>query len=179
MYYPDMIEYIRFLFLMLDAFSATQEKVSKSGRPQTYSDASLIVFYAVMTLKGITAMRAQQTYLFHHPLLLERCRLPACPTHVTLGRRYKALTPKLQAFTEYIAASRFATEAGFFKRSFMKIKACSKLRDPSGIRRIVSTIISRKTCEVLIKPATWSKSGYHGWVYGYGLHLTVSAMDFQ
>ena len=22
------------------------------------------------------------------------------------------------------------------------------------------------------KTATWSKSGYHGWVYGYGLHLT-------
>ena len=58
MQYPDIKEYITFLFSMLDEFSATQEKVSKKGRPQTYSDASLIVFYAVMTLKGITAMRA-------------------------------------------------------------------------------------------------------------------------
>ena len=65
MYYPDMIEYIRFLFLMLDEFSATEEKVSKSGRPQTYSDASLIVFYAVMTLKGIPAMRAQKLCTYH------------------------------------------------------------------------------------------------------------------
>ena len=61
MRYPDMREYITFLFSMLDEFSATKEKVSKRGRPQTYADASLIVFYAVMTLKGITAMRAQQT----------------------------------------------------------------------------------------------------------------------
>ena len=107
MQYPDMREYITFLFLMLDEFSTTQEKVSKRGSPETYPDASLIVFYAVMTLKGITAMRAQQDYLFHHPLYLERCRLARCPSHVPLGRRYKALTPKLKAFTEYIAASRF------------------------------------------------------------------------
>ena len=51
MYYPDMREYIRFLFFMLDEFSSTQETVSKRGRPKTYPDASLIVFYTVMTLK--------------------------------------------------------------------------------------------------------------------------------
>ena len=56
MYYPDIKEYITFLFFMLDEFSATQETVSKRDRPQTYADASLIVFYAVMTLKGITAI---------------------------------------------------------------------------------------------------------------------------
>ena len=60
MCYPDIKEYITFLFLMLDEFLATQEKVSKRERPETYPDASLIVFYAVMTLKGITAMRAQR-----------------------------------------------------------------------------------------------------------------------
>jgi hypothetical protein len=68
MKYPDLIEYITFLFFLLDEFSTTAEKVAKRGRPQTYPDASLIVFYAVMTLKGIPAMRAQQDYLFHHPL---------------------------------------------------------------------------------------------------------------
>ena len=115
MQYPDITEYITFVFSMLDEFSTPQEKVVKSGRPETYCDASLIVFYTVMTLKGITAMRAQHDYLFHHPLWLERCQLPACPSHVTLGRRYKALTPKLNTFTEYVAASRFAREAGFLK----------------------------------------------------------------
>ena len=59
MKYPDMIEYITFLFSLLDEFLATEENVSKRGRPQKYPAASLIVFHAVMTLKGITAMRAQ------------------------------------------------------------------------------------------------------------------------
>ena len=62
MKYPDRIEYTTFLFLLLDEFLTTQANVSKSGRPETYRDASLIVFNAVMTLKGITAMRGQQDY---------------------------------------------------------------------------------------------------------------------
>ena len=28
------------------------------------------------------------------------------------------------------------------------------------------------------KTANWSKSGYHGWVYGYGLHLTTTREGF-
>ena len=179
MQYPDISEYITFLFSMLDEFSISQEDVSKRGRPQTYPDASLIVFYAVMALKGIPAMRAQHDYLFHHPLYLQRCRLPACPSHVTLGRRYKALTPKLQAFTEYVATSSFATEAGFLQeivyedKGFL-FKAAGPVwhqKDrinnylPEGLRGVDET-------------ATWSKSGYHGWVYGYGLHLTCIRNGF-
>ena len=172
MQYPDMIEYITFLFSMLDEFSATEEKVSKSGRPQTYADASLIVFYAVMTLKGITAMRAQQTYLFYHPLLLERCQLPACPSHVTLGRRYKALMPKLEAFTEYIATSRFAREVGFLQEVVYEDKSLFKAAGPVWHQKDRLNDHLPKGLRGVDKTATWSKSGYHGWVYGYGLHLS-------
>ena len=83
-----------------------------------------------MTLKGITAMRPQQAYLFHHPLYLERCRLPACPPHVTLGRRYKALTLELNAFTEYIAASPVARAAGFPQEVVYEDKSLFKAAGP-------------------------------------------------
>ena len=166
MYYPDMREYITFLFSMLEAFSTTQEKVSKSGRPETYSDASLIVFYAVMPLKGITAMRAQQDYLFHHPLYLQRCRLPACPSHVTLGRRYKALPPKLQAFTEYIATSPVTTEAGFLQEVVYEDKSLFKAAGPVWHQKDRLKGHLPKALRGVDKTATWSKSGYHGWVYG-------------
>ena len=178
MYYPDSKEYITFLFLMLDEFSATQEKVSKRGRPETYPDASLIVFYAVMTLKGITAMRAQQTYLFHHPLLLERCQLSACPSHVTLGRRYKALTPKLQAFTEYVATSSFAKAAGFLQEVVYEDKSLFKAAGPVWHQKDRLKDHLPKDLRGVDKTATWSKSGYHGWVYGYGLHLTCIRNGF-
>ena len=178
MQYPDSQEYITFLFFMLDAFSTTQEKVRKRGRPETYSDASLIVFYAVMTLKGITAMRAQQDYLFHHPLLLERCRLPACPSHVTLGRRYKALMPKLQAFTQYVSSSRFATEAGFHQQVVYEDKSLFKAAGPVWHQKDRAKNHLPKGLRGVDKTATWSKSGYHGWVYGYGLHLTSIRTGF-
>ena len=157
---------------MLDEFSATQEKAVKNGRPETYQDASLIVFYAIMALKGITAMRTQQTYLFHHPLLLESCRLPACPSHVTLGRRYKALTPTLEAFTAYIAASRFATEAGFLQEVVYEDKSLFKAAGPVWHQKDRLKGHLPKGLRGVDTTATWSKSGYHGWVYGYGLHLT-------
>ena len=178
MRYPDMREYITFLFLMLDEFLATQEKVSKRGRPETYSDASLIVFYTVMTLKGITAMRAQQDYLFHHPLYLQRCRLPACPSHVTLGRRYKALTPRLNAFTQYVAASRFAREAGFLQHVVYEDKSLFKAAGPVWHQKDRANNHLPEGLRGVDKMATWSKSGYHGWVFGYGLHLTCSHNGF-
>ena len=172
MQYPDIREYITFLFSMLDEFSLLEENISKKGRPETYSDASLIVFYTVMTLKGITAMRAQQHYLFHHPLWLARCRLPACPSHVTLGRRYKTLTPKLQAFTQYIAASQFAIEAGFLQQVVYEDKSLFKTAGPVWHQKDRLKNHLPEGLRGVDKTATWSKSGYHGWVYGYGLHLT-------
>lgn len=97
---------------------------------RTYSESALIVFFATMTLKGITAMRAQHSYLFHHPLMLERLRLPGCPSHVTRGRRHKALTPTLTALTEYIAGSRFAAEVGFPQRVICEDKSLFKAARP-------------------------------------------------
>ena len=172
MQYPDMREYITFMFSVLDEFLGSEEDLSKRGRPQTYPDASLIVFYAVMALKGITAMRAQQTYLFHHPLWLERCQLPACPTHVTLGRRYKALTPKLQAFTEYIATSSFAKAAGFLQEVVYEDKSLFKAAGSVWHQKDRAKDHLPEGLRGVDKTATWSKSGYHGWVFGYGLHLT-------
>ena len=178
MKYPDMIEYITFLFSLLDEFLTAQENVSKRGRPQKYPDASLIVFYAVMTLKGITAMRAQQDYLFHHPLWLRRCRLPACPSHVTLGRRYKALTPTLEAFTEYVATWHLANGGYFRQEVVYEDKSLFKATGPVWHQKDRLTGEIPKGLRGVDKTATWSKSGYHGWVYGYGLHLTATYSGF-
>ena len=178
MKYPDRIEYITFLFSVLDEFLTTTENVSKRGRPETYSDASLIVFYVVMTLKGITAMRAQQDYLFHHPLWLERCRLPRCPSHVTLGRRYKALTPTLETFTEYVAASHLTHGRYFLQEVVYEDKSLFKAAGPVWHQKDRLNNEIPKGLRGVDTTATWSKSGYHRWVYGYGLHLTATHSGF-
>ena len=90
MKYPDINQYITLLFSLLTEFLATQNPPRRRSSPRRYTDAYLLVFHAAMALKGITALRAQQHWLGQHPRMRARCRLPACPSHVTLSRRYAA-----------------------------------------------------------------------------------------
>ena len=131
-----------------------------------------------MTLKGITAMRAQQDYLFHHPIWLARCRLPRCPSHVTLGRRYKALTPTLEAFTEYVAAWHLANGGYFLQEVVYEDKSLFRAAGPVWHQKDRLNNEISKGLRGVDTTATWSKSGYHGWVYGYGLHLTATHSGF-
>lgn len=103
MYYPDMKDYITFLFFLLDEFLGTKEHTISRGKPKTYSDASLVVFFVLMTQRRIHATRRQHYWLYTHPLLLETLRLRSCPSRLTLGRRYKALAAFISEFCEFIA----------------------------------------------------------------------------
>lgn len=91
---------------------------------------------------------------------------------MTLGRRYKALTPKLQAFTEYVATSSFTKAAGFLQEVVYEDKSLFKAAGPVWHQKDRLNDHLPKDLRGVDKTATWSKSGYHGWVYGYGLHLT-------
>ncbi len=55
MCYPDMDDCIEFLFRLLQDFDASIPVTPKRGRKKVYTDVSLIVFFAVMTLKGYCA----------------------------------------------------------------------------------------------------------------------------
>ena len=130
MYYPDRKEYITFLFSLLDEFAERKQSVISRGRPKVYSDASLVVFYVVMTLKQINKIRGQHRWLYMHPIMLETLRLPFCPSQATLARRYKALTPLLGEFCRF----------GSFQR--MKIRVCST--DIKGSVTSIKPHIGRK-----------------------------------
>ena len=175
---PDMQQYITLLFSLLTEFLTTQDPIRRRGCPRRYTDASLLVFYAAMALKGITALRAQHRWLVHHPRMLQRFRLPACPSPVTLCRRYQALGSLLQAFAGFVAAHPATQGLGFHALVVYQdkslFKACGpvwhqnarvKNHIPPGLRNVDKT-------------AAWSSSGYHGWVYGYGLHLTCTRDGF-
>ncbi|MYK95780.1 hypothetical protein F4009_17590 [Candidatus Poribacteria bacterium] len=61
----------------------------------------------------------------------------------------------------------------------MKIKASSKQRVPSGIRRIVSRIISPKAYEVLIKLPRGLRAGITDGCMDTDSISPASVMDFQ
>ena len=180
MSYPDELDYINFLFDRLQDFAEATESAlpPPPGRPYVYSDASLIVFFVVMTLKGIHQFRAQHRWLMAHPVWLIRLRLTKQPSRVTLLRRYKAVSSTIVPFITFIGdwaiplGDAFRQDVVYQDKSLFKAKGPvwhakdrAAGRIPAGLRGLDTD-------------ATWSKSGYHGWVYGYGLHITTTASGF-
>ena len=178
MYYPDEKEYITFVFSLLDAFAESKQKTINPGRPKVYSDACLVVFYAVMTLKQIHTTRGQHRYLYTHPLMLETLGLGFCPSRSTLGRRYKAMLPFLSEFCEFIADWAVLSGYGFSHTCVYEDKSLFKARGPVWHKKDRAKNHMPKGLRNVDKTASWSKSAYHGWVYGYGLHLTTTRHGF-
>jgi hypothetical protein len=163
---------------LLDEFAKTKKTVISKGRPKTYSDASLLVFYAVMTLKQINTIRAQHRWLDTHPAMLKTLRLSFCPSHPTLARRYKALCPLLTEFCEFISEWAVANGYGFSHTLAYEDKSLFKAQGPVWHKKHRAQNHIPKGLRNVDKTAHWSKSGYHGWVYGYGLHLTTTRDRF-
>ena len=104
MRYPDSDYYITFLFEHLEDFNVSGQSKSPlpQGRPKSYTDDSLIVLFAILTLKGIHSFKAQHRWLNIHPQWLMRLKLQCVPSRATLGRRYKQLACQLEAFIMYL-----------------------------------------------------------------------------
>ncbi len=178
--YPDREYYITFLFEQLDHFNASIDapRPKNYGRPKLYTDDGLLVLFAILTLKGLHHFNAQHRWLKLHPQWLCRLQLASVPSRATLCRRYKQLACRLEALIGYLGDVGMALipdsspEVVYQDKSLFKAKGSvwhqkdrKANRIPQGVRAIDTD-------------ATWSKSHYHGWVYGYGLHLTVSIEGF-
>ena len=68
MSYPDRAYYITFLFERLEDFNASVDAPPPKtyGRSKLYTDASLIVLLAILTLKGIYSFKAQHRWFKTH-----------------------------------------------------------------------------------------------------------------
>ena len=60
--------------------------------------------------------------------MLQRFRLPACPSPVTLTRRYVALGPLLRDFTEFVACLPATVALGFCAEVVYADKSLFKCR---------------------------------------------------
>ena len=152
---------ITFLFSLLDEFTQTQQPLISRGRPKIYSDAALVVFYIVMTLKQIHTIRAQHRWLYTHPIMLETLRLPFCPSHLTLGRRYKALLPVLRELCEFIADWGVSNGYGFAYATAYEDKSLFKAAGPVWHKKDRAKNHIPNGLRNVDKTASWSKSGYH------------------
>lgn len=100
------------------------------------------------------------------------------PHRSTFSRRYKQLYETLQSFAPFLGAYASDLEPALSQDHLVEDKSLFKALGP------VWHQADRKEGRIpdklrhLDKDATWSKSAYQGWVYGYSLHLTCNEAAF-
>lgn len=147
---------------------------SEIGTPKVYSEQTMFKIYVVSVLKQLWSRRSLWRYLSEMPLVAAACGLARIPDRRTLDRRIAAMIPQaerqiqalglvlsLEAVTDATVAasdgSACTTPGPVWHK---KDKAAGVI--PEGLRGLDTE-------------ADWIQSTYHGWVYGYKAHVTISA----
>lgn len=176
---PTRADYVRTYFTLFDYFQQEREQhIVHYGHPFEYADQILIVFFTMMNIRCITAFKAQHRWLLYHlheaiPLGFEQI-----PHRLTLSRRYKALYPVLQAFIAFVGRWAEALHPEFDSRVLIEDASLFKAHGPVWHQsdRLAGRVPEK--LRNLDQDASWRKSAYHGWVYGYSLHLTCNRSGF-
>jgi len=175
---PTRADYVRTYFTLFASFQQERGQDVHYGHPFEYSDQILILFFTMMSIRRITAFKAQHRWLLHHLHEAIALGFEHIPHRVTLSRRYKALYPVLQAFITFISRWVEALYPEFDSRILIEDASLFKAHGPVWHQsdRLAGQIPEK--LRNLDQDASWRKSAYHGWVYGYSLHLTCNRLGF-
>lgn len=149
------------------------EAVRGRGAPKLYSEKVMFKLYVVSLVKRLWKRRGLWRYLAANPTVASACGLPQVPDRRTLDRRLEEIAPQAEAqirglgltlilegvtdpSTAAADGSAFATPGPVWHK---KDKEAGVV--PDGLRG-------------LDKEADWIQSSYHGWVYGYKAHVSIS-----
>lgn len=113
-----------------------------------------------------------------HPSERRQLGWESVPDRTTLSRRYKALYPLLQAFVLFVGQDAETLDERFESRDLYEDKSLFKAKGPVWHQSDRQAGRIPEKLRNLDMDASWSKSAYHGWVYGYGMHLTDNGAGF-
>jgi hypothetical protein len=175
---PTFNDYVNLIYKQFERFVESSPVSQQLGRPYVYAQHGMIVFFMWMQFKQLYEFKAQWRWLTQHPEALAVLKWCQVPHRTTLSRRYKQLYPVLQAFIAYQGATSGDLGPEMSTRHVVEDQSLFKAQGtvwhqkdrkaghiPDGLRQLDTD-------------ATWSKSAYHGWVYGYGIHLTCTTAGF-
>src|SRR5258708_14486319 len=165
---------IQLLALIDMVWIETDKAELRRGAPKYYSEKTMFKVYVVSLLKKLWARRSVWRFLRSMPLVAQACGLSRIPGRRTLDRRLEEIGPdaeeqfkvlglvlSIESVTDATIAasdgSAFATPGPVWHK---KDKAAGII--PEGLHGLDTQ-------------ADWIHSDYHGWVYGYKAHVTISA----
>ena len=145
----------------------TYEQKRGRGRPFVYTHASMTLFFMVMALKGIHRFKAMNKYARQH---YEDFGFPSAPSRKTIRRRFLQLPgcihwllPQIVRHCQELDYSTFRCCWAFVDKSVFRALGGLWHR-----KHMIAGIVPHSSIDT---DASWSKSAYHGWRFGYGLHL--------
>jgi hypothetical protein len=162
------------LLALIDLVWVESDKpVRGRGAPKLYREKVMFKLYVVSVVKKLWKRRGLWRYLAANPTVAAACGLPQVPNRRTLDRRLEEVAPQAEAQIRALGltlvleevtdpntaasdGSAFATPGPVWHK---KDKEAGIV--PDGLRG-------------LDKEADWIQSTYHGWVYGYKAHVTIS-----
>ena len=174
---PTLTDYIELIYTLFDRFIQETDGEIENGH-YDYKHKWLIVFFMMMHFRRIFQFKTQHRWLETHPDVMEQMGMPGVPHRTTLSRRYKELACVLEAFIAFVGHYASELEETFSHQDVFEDKSLFKAQGPVWHQSDRQHNRIPEKLRHLDTDATWSKSAYHGWVYGYGLHLTCTASGF-
>ena len=175
---PIFTDYVELIHTLFDRFTQAQMTKPKRGHPFDFKDKSFLIFFLWMQMRHITEFSAQHRWLENHLEHRKRLNFKRLPHRTTISRRYKALYHTLEDFIAFVGSFAQDLEPDFRSKELFEDKSLFKAAGPVWHQKDRKAGHIPDKLRNLDQDATWSKSAYHGWVYGYGLHVTSTENGF-
>lgn len=145
----------------------------KRGVPKFYSEKTLFKVYLVSLLKQLWAHRSVWRYLSSMPGVAVACGLARLPDRRTLDRRLAAIAAQAEA---QIQALGLALSLEAVTDATVAASDGSAFATPGPVwhKQDKEAGMIPKGLHGVDTEADWIQSTYHGWVYGYKAHVSIS-----
>lgn len=143
------------------------------GTPKTYSEKVMFKVYVVSLLKTLRERRSLWRFLKANPTVAAACGLSRIPDRRTLDRRLEEVTPQGE---EQIRALGLVLSVEAVTSSVTAASDGSAFATPGPVwhKKDKEAGVVPEGLHGLDREADWIQSTYHGWVYGYKAHVTIS-----
>ena len=175
---PTFSEYLEVLRTLFTRCQQAHADKPCRGAPYTYSQVSLILLFAVMTVRHKYGAKAQRQWLVTHPEACVQFGLPGVPSRWTLRRRWQQMYTTVQAFVVFLGQWARDLDPDCDGTDQCIDKSLWKAAGPVWHQSDREVGRMPEGLRTLDTEATWSKSTYHGWVYGDGGHWITTRGAF-
>ena len=154
----------------------------RRGRPAVYPDRLFLKAVVVMVLKRLPTVHALLAVLAEDTPEMAQVRAllapdGAWPSRRTWERRLGALAAALPAQVAWLGEDLLARLDPFRAHGRAVAVDSTALRARGGVWHRKHREAGEVPHTSIDTEAHWTKSGWHGWVYGWKLHLVVTAAD--